>query len=233
MMTLKKRVKVLRVAGETDRVHALKVLQATYREEKNWVNNEEKVFPSEDLTKKDVSWFVVLVDDRPVGVVRVLYSPPLDLYREYGFKKIADNLDVEEFVRAHRIAEIGRFAVLPEFRKYIVVVVMLMSAASKETVQMGYTHYITDIFEGERHSPYEFHRRVMGFEQVATHDTGELNCPNRRITMILDLKEGYRRLRTNQNWIFRLLTEDWPEELHQRLMLNGKPESKTPETPAT
>ena len=217
-MTLKDRVTVKRVETESARADALTVLQATYRQEKNWVSDESNVFPVEDLSNSSVSWFVVYVDVAPVGVLRVLYDPPLELYRDYGFKQIGQGIDVEAFIRSHRIAEVGRFAVLPEYRKYIMVVVRLMGAASKETVSLGYTHYITDIFEGERHSPYQFHTHVMGFEPVATHDVGELNCPNRRITMILDLRASYQRLRTAQNWIYRLLTENWDPALHDRLL---------------
>jgi hypothetical protein len=216
-MTLRQRIHVVRAATAEDRLHALQVLKATYREEKNWVQDEARVFPPEDLRDGQVSWFVVFMDDQPVGVLRVLYDPPLEAYREYGLKQIRPGLDVEDFVRSHRIAEIGRFAVLPGYRKFSVVVVQLMGAASQETVSRGYSHYITDIFEGERHSPYHFHTRVMGFHAVATHDVGELNCPNRGITMILDLKEGYQRLRSSQSWVFRMLTQGWSEEAHQRM----------------
>jgi hypothetical protein len=224
IMTLTQRIHVVRAATAEDRLHALQVLKATYREEKNWVKDEAKVFPSEDLGDPQVSWFVVYVEMGPVGVLRVLYDPPLETYRDYGLKQISPGLDVEDFVRSHRIAEIGRFAVLPEYRKYSVVVVRLMGSASQETVARGFTHYITDIFEGERHSPYLFHTRVMGFRAVATHDIGELNCPNRRITMILDLKAAYLRLRRSQSWVFRLLTQSWSDDLHQRMLL-GAPEA--------
>ncbi|MCG6863677.1 MAG: hypothetical protein LJE70_20830 [Chromatiaceae bacterium] len=45
----------------------------------------------------------------------------------------------------------------------------------------------------------------------------ELLCASRRITMILDLKAAYQRLRCRKGWFFRALTADWDEELHQRL----------------
>jgi hypothetical protein len=224
-LPLKHRIRVLRVARDLDRVEALKVLKATYREEKNWVADETRMFAPGDLTNRDVSWFVAFVGTQPVGVVRVLYSPPLELYHEYKLKPIDGELDVDTFVRTHRIAEIGRFAVVPEYRRDLLVAAALMRAASKETVERGYTHYITDIFEGERHSPYKFHTRVMGFQPVATHDTGELNCPCRRITMVLDLAAAYRRIRERQNWIFRYLTEDWSEAVHQALLERPSTES--------
>jgi hypothetical protein len=217
-MSLNDRISVIRVKDESDRQQAVAVLRATYHLEKHWIEDEEHFCPESDLANEAVSWFVVRVDDQPVGVLRVLYDPPLNLYNEYGFKLIVPNLDIERFVREHRIAEIGRFAVLPEYRRYIVVVIALMRAASMDTVTRGYTHYITDIFEGELHNPYQFHTRVMGFQPVATHDVGELNCPNRRITMILNLKSAYQRLRTSRNWVFRFLTDGWNEKLHQQLM---------------
>ena len=88
MITLKQRVKVIRATTQEDRIQALKVLQATYREEKNWVPDEEKVFAESDLSDETVSWFVVFVDELPVGVLRVLYDPPLEQYKEYGLKTL-------------------------------------------------------------------------------------------------------------------------------------------------
>ena len=88
-----------------------------------------------------------------MGVLRVLYNPPLELYKEYGFEKLDNGLDVESFVKDHKIAEIGRFAVIPAYRSMMLVVAGLMRAASRDTIERGYSHYVTDIFEGEKHSP--------------------------------------------------------------------------------
>jgi len=63
-----------------------------------------------------------------VGVLRVLYNPPLELYKEYGFEKLDNGLDVESFVKDHKIAEIGRFAVIPAYRSMMLVVAALMRA---------------------------------------------------------------------------------------------------------
>ncbi len=218
-MISSKKIRVIRLQGEADRAEAMKVLKETYRVEKNWVADEEKMFSVEDLEDENVSWFLAFHNDRPVGVVRILYDPPLDLYATYGLKPIggAEGIDVEAFVKNNRIAEIGRFAVAPDYRKNILVAVNLMAAACHETVARGYSHYITDVFEGEKHSPLEFHTRVMGFQPVATHDTGELNCPNRRITLVLDLKAAYRKLRDTKKWIYRSLTSGWEKELHDRM----------------
>ncbi|HAM71114.1 MAG TPA: GNAT family N-acetyltransferase [Verrucomicrobiales bacterium] len=215
---------VIRVEDDAGREQALSVMRAIYRDEKNWVRADEKLVNLDDVGDEGVSWFVVRVGPRPVAVLRVLYNLPIDLYRHYGFKMTRPGFDLESFLRDNRIAEIGRFAVLPEFRKHILVVGSLMRAAVKETIERDYTHYITDVFEGEANSPYDFHRRVMGFQTVATHDTGELNCPCRRITMLLDLREAYLRLRKEGKWVFRFLTKEWGEQHHRALLPEAAPQ---------
>ena len=221
-MSLAKQINVIRASSTADRELAIQVLQSTYVAEKHWIQDEKKFFPPSDLEAKDISWFVASNATQPIGVLRVMYNPPLELYKEYGMQALESGLDVEAFVKNNRIAEIGRFAVVPEFRKFIVVAAALMREASRETVANNYTHYVTDIFEGEVHSPYDFHTRVMGFKPVATHDVGELNCPNRRITMVLDLKSAYQRIQSKQKWIYRYLTKDWDDSLHEKLR-NGSP----------
>jgi hypothetical protein len=214
-MLFRDRVSVARVHDEAGRAEAMGVLRATYRDEKGWVEDESRQIPAADLHDGRISWFVVRQKERPVGVLRVLYDPPLGLYAEYGMKLIVGDLDVEKFVRENRIAEIGRFAVLPECRGRIVVVAALMRDAVYETCRRGYTHYITDVFEDDPHSPYQFHTNVMGFIPVATHDFGELNSTSRRITMILDLRDAYRRLKEQGGWIYRFFTANWDEAMHR------------------
>jgi hypothetical protein len=212
------RIRVRRVEDEAGRQQALGVLRAIYRDEKNWVQDDDKLIAPEDISSAAVSWFVVRSNDEPVGVLRVLYEPPLDLYKAYGFKMVMKGIDLDAFIRNNRIAEIGRFAIVSASRRNIRVAATLMSAAARDTLERGFTHYITDVFEGEAHSPFKFHSRVMGFQVVATHDTGELNCRCRRITMLLDLKQTYLRLRLTNNWLFRTLTRGWDEGLHRRLL---------------
>ncbi len=224
------RVSVVPVISECERQEALQVLRATYEREKQWVADGAKVFSPDDLDRFDVAWFLARRSRAPVGVLRVLFNPPLAVYAQYGFQPVPGaNFDVAEFVKQSRVAEIGRFAVLPEHRKNHYIAAALMRAAVRDTLDRSFTHYVTDIFEGEKHSPYLFHTRVMGFEPVATHDVGELNCPNRRVTMVLDLRAAYRRLRHSGGWLFRYLTADWSETLHRRL--SGE-ETKAAETSA-
>jgi hypothetical protein len=119
-------------------------------------------------------------------------------------------------VRRHRIAEVGRFAVVAEERGNLLLAAALMRAATEEMVARSYTHLITDVFEDDPHSPFGFHTRVMGFQPVATHERGELNCDSRRITLVLDLKSSYKRLKARGNWVFRYLTAGWPDAVHRR-----------------
>ncbi|MAT38456.1 MAG: GNAT family N-acetyltransferase, partial [Ectothiorhodospiraceae bacterium] len=183
----------------------------------NWVLDEADLFPADEVGSARCSWFVATAEDAPCGVLRILYDPPLELYKQYNLQMTVKGIDVEEFVRNNKIAEIGRFGILPNQRRQILIAASLMRATTREVIERGYTHYITDVFEGEIHSPYQFHTRVIGFEQVATHDTGELNAPNRRITLMLDLRRAYQRLKRNGNWIYRFLTRGWTKRMHAQL----------------
>jgi hypothetical protein len=212
---------VIRLEDDWGRQQALAVMRTTYRDEKDWIRSDDKLVSMEDVASPVASWFVARLEGQPVGVLRVLYAPPLDLYAQYGFKLVRSDIDLDAFIRTARIAEIGRFAVVPEMRGNFLVATALMREAVAETVRRGFTHYITDVFEGETHSPYAFHSRVLGFETVATHEVGELNCPNRRITMVLDLKAAYARLKKAKGWLYRYLTEGWTPEM--RLALENRP----------
>jgi ribosomal protein S18 acetylase RimI-like enzyme len=207
-----------KIVSAEGRAKALRVLGAVYRGEKKWVTEAESVFPATDLDNPAVSWFLAELGGRPVGVTRVLYEIPLGLYEEYGFERVEGGIDVGEFVRNHRIAEIGRFAVLPRFRRRIRIAAILMRTATTETVDRGFTHLITDVFEGEATSPYEFHKSVLGFQTVATHEVGELRFEGRRITMLLDLRDAYERLKRGKSWIFRYVAGGWNEQMVQKLM---------------
>jgi len=217
-MSMHSRVMVRRVSDETGRRHAVEVLRETYDREKRWIADADAQVPAGDLARTDVSWFIVTMRGRPAGVLRVLYDPPLAEYAKYGFKVIDPAIRVEDFIRRNRIAEIGRFAVLPRYRRRFMVAAALMRAATAETVARGYTHFVTDVFEDDPHSPLGFHTRVMGFFPVATHEVGELACRSRRITLVLDLRAAYKRLKARGNFMFRYLTGRWDEALHQHML---------------
>lgn len=207
-MSFKDRLSVKKIASAEDREKALEVLSQVYQGEKGWVEDREKLLPQEDLSRPEVDWWATLLDDQILGVTRVLYEIPIELYREYGFKLTIPGLDVEAFVKNNKIAEVGRFAVLHEYRTKFHVAALLMRAAGVAAVKRGFTHLITDVFEDDPNTPYGFHRRVLGFQEVATHEVGELNCKSRRITMLLDLREAARQVSTRKGWFYRFLDEE-------------------------
>ena len=208
---------VVQVKSSKARQLCLKVIEATYKKEKNWVKEPDELFPGSDLQNDNMAWFMAQHKQEPVGILRVAYDPPLHLYAQYGLNMIREDINIDRFISENKIAEIGRFAVLPKYRSAIAIVALLMREATVHTIRKGFTHYITDVFEGEVHSPYNFHTRVIGFEPIATHDHGEINCPNRRITMLLDIKKAYERLRTKGKRIYNMITQGWDEKLHLRL----------------
>lgn len=216
-MALKKELTVRKVTDEASRDAALVVLESVYRTEKGWIEKLEEIFPEEDLDNPAVSWFLAERLGQPVGVTRVLYEIPVELYQKYQFDLVNPDLDVQAFVENNRIAEVGRFAVVPEYRKKILVAAILMRAAATETVERRFTHLITDVFDADPNSPYQFHRRILGFEIVATHEHGELRMRSKRITMLLDLRDAYRRLKEGKNWIFRYITQGWNEQIVEQL----------------
>ena len=216
-MSFKDKLTVTKITDAQARERALDVLAVVYQEEKGWVPEREKLLPQKDLESDVISWFAAELDGRTLGVTRVLYEIPVELYQQYGFKLVIPGLDVEKFVRDNKIAEIGRFAVLPEFRRRFHIAAILMRAAATETVEKNFTHYITDVFEKDPNTPYGFHKRVLGFREVATHEVGELKCNSRRITMLLDLKEAFNTMKKKNGYVFRFITKGWNEALIRQL----------------
>jgi hypothetical protein len=199
-------VTVSRVENAGDRAGALEVIKKVFCEEKNWISSVESQIPDEldDNTKS--SWYLAKYNGRPAGVIRLLYDPPLDLPEEYEVKFLPGK-NIDELKRAGRYAEIGRFMILEEFRKKPRVALRLMRAATAEVIERDYTHFITDVFEGEEHSPLNFHTRVLGFEVVGKHLFGELNCSSTRIILTLDIVKFYSRIKDSKSRIYRELTD--------------------------
>ena len=203
-----------RVETEEDRLKVLAVLEQTYAREKGWVLEVDSIFPASDLGRTDQSWFLASKGGEPVGVLRVVYDPSLGGYADYKLEATDPSVDVAKFLATNRIAEVGRFAVVPERRKGVGVVLSLMRASTKEIVRQGYTQLITDVFENDPHSPLGFHTRIIGFQKVATHETGELRHKGRRITLLLDMKAAYRSLKARGNRFFRAVTLGWTPAMH-------------------
>jgi hypothetical protein len=210
------RVTAVRITDDVGRSAALEVLGATYQREKRWVSEAEQQLPVTDLARDDIVWFLVRLEGRPVGVLRLLFDPPLLQYAQYSLTLLDPRVDVADFVRRHRIAEVGRFAVVAEERGNLLLAAALMRAATEEMVARGYTHLITDVFEDDPHSPFGIHTRVLGFLPVASNVRGEIDRESRSCTLVLDLKSSYKRLKARGNWVFRYLTAGWPDALHRQ-----------------
>lgn len=199
-----KEIEVSKVVTPLDRALALEVVDEVYRLEKRWVAEAAPEIPLDVAGREDQSWFLVTVEGEPAGVIRLVYDPPLEIPAELDVT-LEPGVDLERLRRAGRFAEIGRFMILPEHRKSIRVVLSLMRGALHEVVGRRYTHFVTDVFESDPHSPLGFHTRVLGFERIATHRYGDLACDSLRIVLVLDIDRSLRRLEAKQDRIWREL----------------------------
>lgn len=209
-------VTVTKVLTPETRARALRVIEEVYLNEKQWIR-EARTEISEDIAERDdQSWFLVSVDDEPAGAIRLVYDPPLELPAEYGVTLEA-GVDIAGLQRGNRFVDIGRFMILPRFRRNIRVVLRLMRAASAEVIERGYSHFLTDVFESDPHSPLRFHTQILGFERIGTHRVGELACTSVRIILILDIARAFRRLKRRQNKVWKELAEGLQELVDRRL----------------
>lgn len=198
-------IRAKRVFTMEDRENALKVINEVYLKEKNWIRSSADQIPEDAGSRNDISWFLVRFNNKPAGVLRLLYDPVLEFPPELEVT-LNEDVDIEKLKKAGKFAEIGRFMIIPEYRKYITVVLRLMRAAIREVIERDYTHFITDVFENEPNSPYNFHTKILGFEVVGKHLYGDLNCSCSRIILTLDILKNYRRLKAQKNKIFNKLT---------------------------
>lgn len=197
------------------RRRAMPVIEEVYLREKSWIDDPAAEIPPAPGAVADRSWFLVSVDGEAAGVVRLLYDPSLEMPAELGLT-LDREVDLDAFRRGSRVVEVGRLMILPSFRRNVRVVLSLMKAAVREVVDRGYTHFITDVFEGDPHSPLKFHTRVLGFERIGTHRRGELRCERTRIILILDIATAYERMKRKQNRLFREFTEGVREVMEAR-----------------
>ncbi len=209
-------ISVSKVMDAVARERALQVVAGVYYQEKNWIKSVEQEIPVDIGVHERTSWFLAEVNGHPAGVLRLFYDPALELPPECQatFKK---GFDPQKLASEGRFVEIGRFMILPEYRKKIFVALRLMGIAVKEVVERNYTHFITDVFEGEPHSPLKFHTRILGFEVIGQHLYGELNCSLTRIILTLDILKAYQRLKNERNRIYLSLTEGIRRSLDAKL----------------
>ena len=198
-------IRAKKVKTRDDREEALKVIKEVYLKEKNWIHTIRDQIPEDIDKRKDMSWFLVKINKKPAGVLRLVFDPILEFPPELQVTLNKD-IDIEKLKSTGKFAEIGRFMIIPKYRKYITVVLRLMRAAIKEVLERDYSHFITDVFENEPNSPYKFHTRILGFEVIGKHLYGDLNCSCTRIILTLDILKNYQRLKEQKNKIFNKLT---------------------------
>jgi hypothetical protein len=199
-------ITVSKVLSPHDRIEALGVIEEVFVREKQWMKDADDQIPGSLAGNQQYSWFIARVGDRPAGVMRLHYDPPLEL-PESCQMKFAPGIDLETLRAAGRYVEIGRFMIRPQFRRQYLVALRLMRMATAEVVERHYTHFITDVFEGEEHSPLNFHTRVLGFEVIGSHLYGELNCSSTRIILTLDIIKLYNRIKDSRNRMYQELAE--------------------------
>ena len=209
-------IKVEKITDFEKRNSAMEVIKEVYLKEKKWITNPQDEIPVKALSSDKVSWFLATYNGSPAGMIKLGYDPSLEFPPEMGVK-LKKGIDINELGKNCRIVEIGRFMIKHEYRKNIRIALNLMKAAIKEVVERDYTHFITDVFENEEHSPLRFHTRILGFEVIGTHLHGELNCNLTRIILTLDILKSYARIKRQGNSFYKKLTEGIQELLDKKL----------------
>ena len=199
-------INVTRITDNDTREKAFTVIDEVYYHEKNWIKSTAMEIPENINDIDKVSWFLAEINGEPAGVIRLVYDPSLE-FPEHFKVTLNKNIDVENLVKKAKLVDIGRFMIRPKFRRNIRIAIRLMRSAIKEVIERGYTHFITDVFENEPNSPYEFHTRILGFEVIGTHLHGELNCSCTRIILTLDILGSYAKIRNRKNAFFNEVTK--------------------------
>lgn len=197
-------IKISRVLNAADRDAALDIIDKVFCIEKNWISSVINQIPEDISENNGFSWFLARVNGNPAGLLRLHYDPSLDIPAEYKVS-LMPGIEIESLKKAGRYVEIGRFMILEKYRRNYRVALNLMRAAVAEVVERNYTHFITDVFEGEKHSPLNFHTRVLGFEIIGKHLLGELNCSSARIILTLDILKLYSRIKDSRSRIYQEL----------------------------
>ncbi|ABL65081.1 GNAT family N-acetyltransferase [Chlorobium phaeobacteroides] len=209
-------ITVGRVLGGNDHAAAVEVIEQVFAREKKWITSASGQIPDHVNESGNVSWFLARVNGRPAGVLRLLYDPPLELPDAYAVN-FMPGIDIEHLKKQGRYVEIGRFMILGEFRRNYRVALRLMREATAEVMERDYSHFITDVFEDDQHSPLNFHTRVLGFEAVGRHLFGDLNCSSARIILTLDILKLYSRVKDSRSRIYLELIHGIREIAERRI----------------
>jgi len=213
------RITAIKVSDSHSRELALSVMESVFLKEKKWINSSQEQFPEHMLDSQRYSWFLAKVNNRPAGILRLFYDPPLELPEEYEVT-LNEDVDLEKMANECRFVEIGRFMILPKFRRNVRVALRLMRIAVKEVVERDYSHFITDVYQDETHSPFRFHTKILGFEVIGKHLYGELKCNCTRLILTLDILKAYKNMKEKKHSIYKILTQDIFKILDKKLAKN-------------
>jgi hypothetical protein len=214
-MRIRSAITAQKVTTAADRLQALRVIDQVYRREKRWIGSAAAEIPADPAAVHDRSWFIARVGGRAAGVIRLVYDPPLELPAACGMS-LESGVDLARLQQGGRFVEVGRFMIRPRHRRNVRVVLSLMRAATLDAVERGYTHFLTDVFENDPHSPLGFHTRVLGFERIGTHQWGELSCSSRRVILVLDIAKAYQRIKQRQDRLWKEIGEGVRELMEGR-----------------
>jgi hypothetical protein len=110
------KIQTVKIADDVARMQALQVIAQVYQQEKNWLKAVEAEVPAENDPEGRYSWFLATVNGQPAGVLRLFYDPPLELPAEFKVS-LRQDIDLKQMAANGRFVEIGRFMILPEYRK--------------------------------------------------------------------------------------------------------------------
>lgn len=208
------------VTTETARDHALEVLHAIYCREKKWMDSAEILFEPHELYEPNYLWLVAYERNRPIGVVRLYIgrqAEALDLKHLHFLHADWNASALTHFLEYHPTAEIGRFAILPEYRNRSRFALMLMQVACENAIRHHCHHLLTDVFHGDPQSPFDFHTNVLGFEPFATYVDDRFDSVYPSVLLLLDIKKTYARMKTHQPRMFKVFTQNWTTSFHAQL----------------
>jgi hypothetical protein len=216
MSSRKSKIEVVKILEKSEIQEAKKVIQEVYVKEKNWVISTQGQITEELDNNEKESWFLARYDGEPAGLLRLVYDPPLEMPSDFEVTLNKD-IDLNKMGETCRFVDIGRFMILPKYRGKILIALRLMRTAVAEVLERDYTHFITDVFQGEPNSPLHFHQKILGFEVIGQHLHGELNCKCMRIILTLDILKAYQRIRNQKNKLYRSLVDGIQDIVDKKL----------------
>ena len=220
MERTKPRIQVVKATTRREIREIEAVMDRVLLQEKGWIRSVEHQVPQDLAVNRRQSWFLARVDGQPVGVLRLVYDPSLELPPEC-LPTFEEGIDPVVMARMGRFVEIGRFMILPEARRDVRIALGLIRRAGREVVERDYTHFITDVFEGEPNSPFTFHTRILGFEVIGRHVHGELACACTRIILVLNILKAYQKFRQSPSHVYASITRGFRKLMDRKLALQG------------